>query len=60
MIETVSDLIEELKKYDGNMPVKKLVLSPSSIIAVKVQDVKKYELGCNGKSSGTYKALVIR
>ncbi len=59
-IRTVGDLIEELKKYDQSMLIKKLDITPSDIARIKVQDCHEYKFGGNGEIESTYKAVVIR
>lgn len=57
-IVTIGDLINELKKYDETMRIKKLDLSPSDILGLKVQQVNDYNI--DGSIKGKYDALVIR
>ena len=57
-ILTIGDLIKELNNYDENMRIKKLDLSPSDILGLKVQKVNDYNF--DGTIKGKYDALVIR
>lgn len=56
-IKTVGDLIEELNKFDKDMPVMYCSISPFEIARVDIQDVNEYAYG--GKVVGKHKAVVI-
>jgi len=57
-ILTIGDLIKELKNYDETMRIKKLDISPSDILSLKVQKINDYDF--DGTIKGKYDALVIR
>ncbi len=57
-IKTVGDLINELNKFDKDMPIKKSEIIPMKIATVVTQDCHEY--GSGGTIKSTYKAVVIQ